>query len=130
MTAYANDEIDSKYFSRNTCYTMLKDKFVLVERDRPGVVTMDEWPQLVFLGADGEISVGAFIAALGKQYQGGPPPGLAEQTRGLVKDLAARGYIALHERKRKLPYYLSIPVEQQDQERAKAQMEADGFIKR
>lgn len=128
--ACASDEIDSRYFSRNTLYTMLNEKVVLVERDRPGMVTMDEWPQLVFLRADGEHKVADLISDIATQYQGGPPPGLPEQTRRIVLDLVQRGYLVLHKQKRRLPYYLAIPVENQDKRHAKAVMEADGFIKK
>lgn len=130
MTASAANEVDSIYFSRNTRYTLLKEKVVLVERDRPGMVTMDEWSQLVFLSANGEHNVDDLISVLGRQYQGGAPLGMAEQTRVLVRDLAQRGHIVLHDQRRKLPYYLAIPVEQQDKERAKTFMEADGFIEK
>ena len=129
MTAIAADDIDSKYFSRNVRYVMLKDKVALVERDRPDMATIDEWAQLVFLSADGEHKVSELIAALGSHYQGGAPKGLAEQTRALVNDLRGRGYLTLHDQKRKLPYYFAVPVEQQDKERARALMEADGFLK-
>jgi hypothetical protein len=128
--AYSADDLDPKYFIRNTTYRMLDKRVVLIERDRPGIVTMDDWPQLIFLSADGEHSVAEFIASLGKQYPKGMPPELPNQTRRLVRELAAAGYISLISKKKKLPYYLSMPMEQQDIERSKALMEADGFIRK
>lgn len=130
MNSVHATDIDSKYFIRNTLYSLLKDKVVLIERDRPGVVTMADWPQLVFMSADGEHTVGQLISHLGKQYPNGVPPGLAQQTHQIIEDLSARGYIVLMSEKKKLPYYLATPVEEQDKEQARVQMEADGFIKK
>lgn len=123
-------DIDALYFIRNTRYVMMKERLVLVERDRAGMVTVDEWPQLVYLSADGEHTVGEFISVLGKQYASGMPQGFEAQTRQVIRDLASRGYIALLPTKKQLPYYLSMPVEQQDKEKAKTLTEADGFIKK
>ena len=39
-------------------------------------------------------------------------------------------YLVLLERKREVPYYLMLAVEQQDRELARAEMETDGFIGR
>jgi hypothetical protein len=120
--------MDSKYFIRNTRYMMMKERLMLKERSRAGLVTMDEWYEVVFLGADGEHTVAEFIKALGNDYPDGVPEGLADQTRQIIGELEARGYIALSDEKKTLPYYLAIPIEQQDRERAKLLMEADGFI--
>jgi len=54
MSSTFAGDIDGKYFTRNVRFSMLKEKVVLVERDRPGLATLDEWPQLVFMSADGE----------------------------------------------------------------------------
>ena len=94
------------------------------------MVTMDEWPQLIFLSADGKRTVSELTSALGREYKDGIPPGLSDQTRTLVKALADRGYIVLHDRAFPLPYYLATPTEQQDKERAKKLMEEDGFIEK
>ena len=127
-TANAAEEIDSKYFIRNVTFSMLKEQVVLHERDRPQMTTVDEWPQLVFLSADGEHTVAEFIAQVGRQYSGGAPKGLSEQTRQVIRDLATHGYVAVLSKPKKLPYYLSMPMEQQDPVRSKQLMEADGFI--
>lgn len=94
------------------------------------MVTMDEWPQLIFLSADGKRTVSELTSELGRHYEGGIPSGLSEQTRSLVKALADRGFIMLHDRASSLPYYLAVPIEKQDMERAKKLMEEDGFIEK
>ncbi|KAB2877333.1 hypothetical protein F9K33_16530 [bacterium] len=127
-TTNAAEEIDSKYFIRTVTYSMLKEQVVLHERGRPQMTTVDEWPQLVFLSADGKHTVADFIAAVSRQYSGGAPKGLPEQTRQVIRDVAAHGYIVLMSKPQKLPYYLSMPIEQQDPVRSKQLMEADGFI--
>lgn len=128
LNACTSNPIDTKYFSRNATFTMLQDKVVLIERSRPGTVTMDEWPQLIFLSADGKRTVSEFTSELGQHYKDGIPPGLLEQTRGLMKALTDRGFILLHDQAMPLPYYLALPIERQDMERAKKLMEEDGFI--
>lgn len=128
-SATAAADLDAQYFIRNTRYTVLKERLVLIERERAGMVTVDEWPQLVYMSADGQHTVGEFIAALGKHYSTGMPRGFDGQTRRVVHDMVSLGYIALIQAKKSLPYYLSMPIEQQDKERAKVLMEADGFIK-
>lgn len=130
INACASNQIDTKYFSRNVTYTMVQDKVVLIERSRPRTVTMDEWPQLIFLSADGKRKVSELTSELGRHYKDGVPPGLSDQTRSLVMALADRGFIVLHDRAFPLPYYLSTPIEKQDMERAKKLMEEDGFIEK
>jgi hypothetical protein len=89
---------------------------------------MDEWPQVIFLSADGKRTVSELTSELGRHYKDGIPPGLSEQTRSLVRALADRGFIMLHDRAIQLPYYLATPIEKQNMERAKKLMEEDGFI--
>ncbi len=128
VSASTSNAMDSKYFSRNVTFTMLKDKVVLIERNRPATVTMDEWPQLIFLSADGRRTVSEFALEIGRHYKDGMPPGLLEQTRDLMSRLSDRGYIVLHDKARPLPYYLATPIERQDMKRSRKLMEEDGFI--
>ena len=70
-----------------------------------------------------------FVEKLKTQYEGGAPVGLEEQTLQLMEKLLAEGLIRLTDQPTQLPYYLSMPVAQQDKERALAEMKKDGYIK-
>ena len=121
-------DMDSKYFIRNAQFLLLNERVVIIDSNSPTVVTMDEWPELIFLAADGQHTIAEFIASIGSEYDGGMPEGLPEQIRSIIQDLSEHGYITLLSSKKTLPYYFAIPVEEQDKEKAKALMEADGVI--
>lgn len=118
----------SRYFRRAARFIAKGDQLFVVDRNSPRVLTMDPWPQLVFLAARGEQTVQQFIDELGASYPGGTPVGLAAQVEGIIAQLEQEGILALTDGPRPLPYYLAISVSEQDPARAKAQMIADGFI--
>lgn len=118
------------YFSRNATHDMMDDQIVAFDRNSPRVITMDPWPQTVFLAADGQHTIREFVQDLAKQYDDGPPRGLERQVRDAVARLAQEGLIILHENQRELHYYLSTRISEQDRTRAKALMEQDGYIKK
>ena len=122
--------LDAQFFARNVTYEMMGDQVVLLGHDGPTMTTVDEWGQLVFLAADGEHTVGELIAHLATKYPGGVPRELPEQVRHVVREMAKTGLLALRSSKAPLAYYFSMPMKQQDVQRSKRLMEADGFIKR
>jgi hypothetical protein len=128
VVANAND-VSGMYLSRNVTFRMMGEKVVLIENRRPGVVTMDEWPQLIFTRANGEVTVGQIIDELRPHFPKGMPQELPIQIKRLVGEMEQAGFISLHSKKRRLPYYLSMPMEQQDLQRSKSEMKADGFIR-
>jgi hypothetical protein len=102
--------VDSHYFLRNSRYTMVQGRVVLVDSRGPRMVAMEAWPQFVFLSADGLLSVGEFMTALDGMH----PQGMPDKTRNILKDLVRRGRIVLDPVRRTLPYGLSLPIEQQE----------------
>ncbi|MDQ0028174.1 hypothetical protein J2X90_006027 [Variovorax paradoxus] len=129
VNADAADPLDLQFFARAVRYEMLNDRVVLVGGDAPTMTTVDDWGQLVFLAADGAHTVGELVMHVRSQYGASAPPQLADQVKHVVREMSKRGFLTLRSAKSSLPYYLSMPVKQQDSERSKKLMEADGFIK-
>jgi len=129
VNADAAEPLDLQFFARAVRYEMLNDRVVLVGGDVPAMTTVDDWGQLVFLAADGEHTVGELVMHVQSQYGAGAPPQLEDQVKHVVREMSKRGFLTLRSAKSSLPYYLSVPVKQQDSERSKKLMEADGFIK-
>lgn len=93
------------------------------------MITMEKWHEIVFLAANGEQTVGEFVANMGAQYKSGPPMGLEEQIHGIVSVLVGEGLIRLHDTATPLPPYFATDEFQQDTEVRAAQMRADGLIR-
>lgn len=104
-------EIGELYLSRAARYTDMKAAGIAVIDPRsPRVMTMDPWPQMIFLMADGEHTVAQLITHLSSQYQGGAPPGLADQVRDIVLLLEREGVVQLHAQPKLLPPEFARPV--------------------
>lgn len=102
---------------------------VVIDPQSPRVVTLDPWLEVIFAAADGQHTTHEFIEKIKTQYSDGPPAKLEEQTVQLIDKLQAEGLIRFTDQKTQLPYYLSMPIAQQDKERALAEMKKDGYIK-
>ncbi|HEY0975957.1 MAG TPA: hypothetical protein VGE21_00690 [Flavobacteriales bacterium] len=73
----SNDSILQKYFHRTAPWDWLnKDMIHVMDPHAPRMITMDPWPQLVFLGANGERTVAQFIQYMRHQYSGIAPSDL------------------------------------------------------
>jgi Coenzyme PQQ synthesis protein D (PqqD) len=123
------DYMKNNYFVRCARYEMMGEHAVAVDPKSPRVITLDPWLEVIFAAADGQRTAQQFIEKLKTQYPDGAPAGLEEQTLQLMQKLVAEGLIRLTDQPTQLPYYLSMPVAQQDKERALAEMKKDGYIK-
>ena len=64
-----NSELRDKYFSRLSPWDWMDDKMIHVfDINAPRVITMDPWPQLIYLGANGQITVSEFIHEMALSY--------------------------------------------------------------
>ena len=64
-----NSELRDKYFSRLSPWDWMDDKMIHVfDINTPRVITMDPWPQLIYLGANGQITVSEFIYEMASSY--------------------------------------------------------------
>lgn len=94
------------------------------------MIAMDEWPQQIYLDADGQKTIAEYVVWMAKQYGNGQiPPTLdkdmIQQMEGLVKD---GELIQLKDAKTPLPYYLDRPKSEQDKNKAFKMMLKDGYL--
>jgi len=118
-----------KYFFRAVIYALQKDKVLLVDTKNPkNSTSLDAWLGRVVALADGQHTIQEMIDYLGSQYPNGAPENLAETIESVIKRLEETHVIHLSDEPVELPYYLAMPANEQDPEKAKALIEKDGFI--
>ncbi len=127
----SNSPLKDKFFIRTSRWDWLNESMIHVfDNNAPRMITMDPWPQLIFLAAKGESTVHEFVYEMASQYGRKPvPEELDLNILELINDLVDDQLIALMDSKKELPYYLDQPIADQDQEKANQLMLWDGFIK-
>lgn len=117
------------YFYRIAVYTHHDGEIGLVNvHDNNRLYPLDEWLGSIINLADGQHTVNDFIIYISKQYPAGPPDDFEIQVEGMFNHLIDIQALRLANDPVELPYYLSLPAENQDIEKAKALMIEDGFI--
>ncbi|OJJ22339.1 hypothetical protein BKI52_06550 [marine bacterium AO1-C] len=120
------------YFFRLAQWDWLDDKNIhVVDNNAPRMITMDPWPQMIYLDADGQKTVEEYILELAGKYghKQTIPQELDKEVIDLIDDLASDQLIGLSNTKQTLPYYIDLPKGKQDLEKAKKLILKDGFIK-
>jgi hypothetical protein len=123
--------MDERYFSRAATWSRMGERLVVHDSfssKAPRMITMEPWHEVVFMAADGEHTVDAFVRQMASDYEGGMPSGLREQIHGIIDVLASEGILRVHEQPQPLPPYFAEEYFEQPPEVRKAQMEADGLI--
>jgi hypothetical protein len=110
VTGGASALDDSHYFLRNSRFIRVQGRVVLVDGRGPRMRALEEWPQFVFMSADGSLTIGEFITALNGMH----PQGMPGKTRRIIQDLVKRGCVTLHPTRRTLPHGMSAPVAEQE----------------
>ncbi|MGJ8684322.1 MAG: hypothetical protein ACSHWW_06845 [Nonlabens sp.] len=122
-----------KYFIRTMQWDWLDDKMIHVfDNKSTRLITMDEWPQHVFLKAKGQITIKEYIMEMAGLYPPGEvPPTLDKDIIATIEGLIEDGeLLRLESSKMELPYYLDQPKFQQDIDKAYQMMIDDGYIAR
>lgn len=120
----------SKYFFRTAVFTLQEDQLALVDVHEPDVTTkLDPWLGKVVSLADGQHTIQELIDYLESQYHGGPPKELESTIESVIGRLTEAEVVRLTDDPITLPYYLALPIEEQDEEKAKELMIKDGYIK-
>lgn len=84
----ASSPIKDKYFVRTCQWRWLdKNSIVVTDKNQPRVITLDPWPQLVFLGATGEVTISEFVYHMSDMYSNNVPPELAQTILGEITTL-------------------------------------------
>ena len=117
----------SQYFYRNVIFSRLNNKVCIVDIFNPNDPgkEVDSWMGLVLLHADGQHTIAELFENLSDKYKGNPPANLKETVNSVVERLAEMKFIILTEKKTELPYYLSLPAERLDLDKAKELIEAE-----
>ena len=118
---------NTKYIYRNAIFTRKDNQIALVDIHHPDRVTpLDEWLGIVVSLADGQHTVQQMIDYMIKQYHE-PPTNLEETLHSVIERLEEGSIIRLSTRVVSLPYYLSLPIEELDIEKAKKLIIEDGY---
>ncbi len=117
----------SQYFYRNVILSKVDNKVSLIDIYNPEQKgqTLDPWFGLVLQYADGHRTIEMLYQDLSGRYDGSPPANLKATIHSVVDRLADLRFIVLTKEATDLPYYLSLPFEQMDIEKAKKSLIED-----
>jgi hypothetical protein len=123
--------LEGRYFYRTSRFTRVGETLrVLNSEHNPSVIPLTPWEAKVFELANGNFTVGQLVHTIASQY---PDPKmvpkqldkvLLEILEQLIKD---RLILELSETPVELAYYLSMPIHQQDEAKARKLMLRDRF---
>ncbi|NOQ73956.1 MAG: hypothetical protein GQ574_18265 [Crocinitomix sp.] len=118
---------DSTYFYRNVTFSKVAEKIYLIDIFNPDddPEELEGWLGMVLLLADGQHTIAELVTYLATRYTGSPPPNLKDTIESVVKRMSENKFIMLTDIKTDLPYYLSLPYERLDIEKAKKMMTED-----
>ncbi len=128
LESYSNR---NKYFLRTLRWDWINKKEIhVIDNKSPRVITMGEWPQRIFLDADGQKTVAEYVIWMANQFDNGMVPENFDKSMILtMQDLIEDGQmIELIDEKTTLAYYLEGPKSNQDSDKAYQLMMKDGYI--
>lgn len=103
-------EIKDQYFYRTASWDWLnEDSIRVLDPKSPRIITMDAWPQLVFLEANGQKTIEDLVLHMAKQYKKIPNE-LDEVLLHQIDQLIKEGLIALNGEKVKLNENFAGPI--------------------
>ena len=109
------------YFYRNTIFSKSGNEIAIIDINAPekNRQKLEPWLGLVFQLADGQHTIKELQELLAQRYNGNPPQNLSQTITSVVERLVESKLIVLTSSKTELPYYLSIPYEMMDVEKAR-----------
>jgi hypothetical protein len=127
MTA---EYLKSQYFYRTVIFSKQGEKISLVDIHDPGkeAIAFEPWLGIVISLADGQHTIQELIDSVASRYAGGPPDELQRTLDSAIERLVEIGMVKMSDESIELPYYLSMPIERLDLERAKQLMAEDGHV--
>ena len=117
------------YFKRNTVYKVEGENISVVNvQENNDLTQLDPWMAMVVSLADGQHTIDQLIQHMTGLYPDGAPDNLIETIESVISRLTESEVIELTARPSLLPYYLRIPIDEQDPKQATEMMINDGFI--
>ena len=93
-------EHKDRYFVRTASWRRLNKQLITVTDPLgPRVLTMDPWPQIVFLNSDGQKTVTEFVYSMAGAYSGQVPVNLDQTIVQELVKLAGYGIIGFRDQK-------------------------------
>jgi len=118
----------SQYFYRNIVISRQGDKVSIVDLNNPEKepLTFEPWLGLVVMLADGQHTIRELIDYMKRKYNGSPPAELERTIESVLERLTETGTVVLTDEPVEMPYYLSLPAEQLNLDKARQLMAEDG----
>ena len=119
--------VTSQYFYRNVIFSKQGDTISLVDLHQPerNKEKLDSWFGIVLQLADGQHTLDQLHNYISTLYNGAPPDNLQKTLHSVVQLMSNSMLIVLTDKKTELPYYLSMPYEMLDVEKAKKLLKED-----
>lgn len=119
----------SQYFYRNALFSKQGKSIYLIDIDNPDKKQqeLEPWFGIVFQLADGQHTLEQLYQYLAMQYNGEAPQNLSDTLKSVVDRMIEGKLIVLTKQATELPYYLSMPYEMLDIEKAKKELAKDKF---
>lgn len=119
----------SQYFYRNALFSKQGKSIYLIDIDNPEKKQqeLEPWFGIVFQLADGQHTLEQLYQYLAMQYKGEAPQNLSDTLKSVVDRMIEGKLIVLTKQATELPYYLSMPYEMLDIEKAKKELAKDRF---
>jgi hypothetical protein len=116
-----------QYFYRNVIFSKQGKTISIIDIYNPNNdrEELDPWFGMVLQLADGQHTIDQLLQFMTTQYNGMPPENLGETIHSVVQRLTDNKLIVLTEKPTELPYYLSLPYEMLDIEKAKKELSKD-----
>ena len=120
----------NKYFYRNVIFSKQDKTISIIDMDKPSKKEeLDPWFGMVIQLADGQHTLEQLHQFMATQYNGNPPPNLSETLESVCERMIDSKLIVLTKEATPLPYYMSMPYEMLNVEKAKALLEKDRLDK-
>jgi hypothetical protein len=108
-----NSLIKDKYFYRLAIWDWLNNDMIhVIDPNAPRMITMDPWPQIIYLSADGKMTIYEFVYFMASQYSSRQPiPEELDKTiLEMIDSLLSEKLIELSDLKKELPERLKKPL--------------------
>ena len=111
----------TQYFYRNVIFSKKGSTISIIDIHNPDNTrqALESWFGLIVHLADGQHTIDQLVQFLATQYNGAPPDNLEKTIHSVIERLADSRFIVFTKEATELPYYLSLPYEQLDIEKAR-----------